>query len=77
MATPFPNNIIPANRLSPNGLAIMSVYPTPTPGFLQGTQNWIAQAAHPINQRKGTMNGDFLLTETNHTCVPPHRFFLS
>jgi hypothetical protein len=63
---PYPNNVIPTNRLSPNGLAIMSVYPTPTPGFLQGTQNWIAQAAHPINQRKGTINGDFLLTETNH-----------
>ena len=44
----------------------MSAYPAPTPGFLQGTQNWIAQAAHPINQRKGTINGDFLLNDTNH-----------
>ena len=62
----YSNNIIPASQLSPNGLAILSVYPTPTPGFLQGAQNWIAQAAHPINQRKGTMNGDFLLNDSNH-----------
>ncbi len=66
---PIPNNNILAynpSLLSPNGLAILNAYPTPTPGYLQGTQNWIAQAAHPINQRKGTLNGDFLPTETNH-----------
>ncbi len=63
---PFAGNIIPANRLSPNGLAILKAYPAPTSGFLQGTQNWIAQAAHPINQRKGTINGDILPNEKNH-----------
>src|SRR5215510_8631123 len=26
---PFPNNIIPANRISPNGLALLNVYPLP------------------------------------------------
>ena len=41
--TPFPGNIIPANQLSPNGVAILSAYPAPTPGFLSGTQNWIAR----------------------------------
>src|SRR5665811_1462896 len=35
-------------------------YPAPTPGYLSGNQNWIAQAAHPINQRKDTWNSDFL-----------------
>jgi hypothetical protein len=55
---PFPNNVIPTSRLSPNGVGIMNAYPLPTPGYAQGTQNWIAQAAHPINQRKGTMNFD-------------------
>jgi hypothetical protein len=63
---PFPGNIIPKNRLSPNGIAIMNAYPAPTPGFLEGTQNWIAQANHPINQRKGTWNGDILPNEKNH-----------
>jgi Carboxypeptidase regulatory-like domain/TonB-dependent Receptor Plug Domain len=56
---PFTGNIIPTSRLSPNGVGIMNAYPTPTPGYLVGTQNWLAQAAHPINQRKGTMNFDF------------------
>ncbi|MBV8550958.1 MAG: carboxypeptidase regulatory-like domain-containing protein [Acidobacteriaceae bacterium] len=63
---PIPGNVIPANFLSPNGMAILNAYPMPTPGFQQGTQNWIAQAAHPINQRKGTLNGDFLLNDNNH-----------
>ena len=63
---PYPNNIIPQSQLSHNGLAIMGAYPSPTPGFLLGNQNWIAQAAHPINQRKGTVNGDILPNERNH-----------
>ena len=28
-----------------------------------GTQNWVAQAAHPYNQRKGTLNIDILATD--------------
>lgn len=67
---PFPNNVIPANMLSPNGLAIMNAYPGPTPGLVvNGNQNWLAQAAHPINQRKGTYNGDFVVNEQNHIAV--------
>ncbi|HXK02481.1 MAG TPA: carboxypeptidase regulatory-like domain-containing protein [Verrucomicrobiae bacterium] len=60
---PFAGNIIPANRLSPNGIAIINAYPGPTPGYLVGTQNWVAQAAHPYNQRKGTISGDILATD--------------
>ncbi|HEX4229613.1 MAG TPA: TonB-dependent receptor plug domain-containing protein [Bryobacteraceae bacterium] len=63
---PFQNNIIPASMLSPNGLAILNAYPAPTPGYLNGTQNWLAQAAHPINQRKGVYNGDILPNDKNH-----------
>jgi hypothetical protein len=29
---PFTNNIIPSSRLSKNGLAILNMYPAPTPG---------------------------------------------
>jgi hypothetical protein len=58
---PFPNNIIPASQLSYNGNAIINAYPAPTPGFQIGTSNWIAQATHPINQRKGTVDIDILL----------------
>src|SRR5437867_11296443 len=30
---PFPGNIIPSTRLSPNGIALLKSYPDPTPGF--------------------------------------------
>jgi hypothetical protein len=60
---PFPNNTIPAGRLSPNGIAIMRAYPLPTSGFLSGNQNWIAQAAHPYNQRTDTLSVDMLVTD--------------
>jgi hypothetical protein len=65
----YPNNIIPpgaAGHLSPNGLAIMNAYPAPTPRLLSGTANWIGEAAHPIDQRKETINVDFLLNDHNH-----------
>jgi hypothetical protein len=64
----YPNNVIPtgpAGHLSPNGLAILNAYPGPTPGYLSGTQNWIGQAAHPIDQRKEVINVDFVLS-ANH-----------
>jgi len=61
---PLLNNVI-TSGLSPNGLALMSVYPKPTPGFSQGNQNWIAQAAHPTNQRKEVINVDFVLNDHN------------
>ena len=63
---PFAGNVIPQNRLSANGMAILNAYPGPTPGFLAGNQNWIAQAPHPINQRKETYNVDFVLTDHHH-----------
>jgi len=63
--TPFPNNIIPAAQQSHNGMAIMNAYPLPVSGFQIGTTNWIAQAGHPINQRKGTYDFDILLNSNN------------
>ena len=62
---PFPGNIIPTNQQSHNGMAIMNAYPLPVPGFQVGTTNWIAQAEHPINQRKGTEDFDVILNPKN------------
>ncbi len=63
----YPNNVIPPSQLSPNGMAILNAYPAPTPGYQSGSnQNWIAQAAHPINQRKGVINVDYLPNEKHH-----------
>ncbi len=71
--TPFAGNIIPANRQSHNGMAIMNAYPLPVPGFQVGTTNWIAQASHPINQRKGTEDFDIILNAKNKISARPHR----
>jgi hypothetical protein len=59
---PFPGNIIPLNRISPQGQALLGVYPAPTPGFQQGTANWIG--TFPIHQdmRKDTARIDYQIT---------------
>ena len=62
---PFQGNIITPSRLSHNGLAILSVYPLPTPGYLSGNQNWIDALSQPENQRKETINADILPTQND------------
>ncbi|MGA8593819.1 MAG: carboxypeptidase regulatory-like domain-containing protein [Bryobacteraceae bacterium] len=62
---PIPGNVIPTSLLSPTGLAILNAYPAPNFGPV-GTQNWIAQAAHPYNQRKESLNFDILPNDKNH-----------
>lgn len=62
---PFPNNIILANRVSQNGLALLRAYPEPTPGFLQGTDNFIQVRPNPSDQRKDTVALDYYPT-INH-----------
>src|SRR5215472_6642332 len=57
---PFSGNIIPKSLWSQNGMAIINTYPGPTPGYLSGNQNWIAQASQPENQRKETINSDII-----------------
>jgi hypothetical protein len=54
-------NVIPPGQLSANGIGIMNSYPTPTPNFLQGTDNWSGYAPQPQDQRKGQINGDLVL----------------
>nr|WP_252263649.1 carboxypeptidase regulatory-like domain-containing protein [Paracidobacterium acidisoli] len=61
---PLPGNTIPQNLLSSNGTALLNAYPAPIPGLLvNGNQNWEAVAPHPINQRKGSYNFDFVLND--------------
>ena len=61
---PFPNNIIPPDRISPNGQALLNTYPLPTPGFQQGTSNWIGTQPHHSDLRKDTVKFDFVPTST-------------
>ncbi len=62
----FTDNTIPLLDQSSNGMAIINAYPGPTPGYLNGTQNWIAQAAHPINQRKQEISVDIVISDHHH-----------
>jgi Carboxypeptidase regulatory-like domain len=66
---PFPNNIIPADRISPQGQTLLNVYPEPTPGFLQGTANWIDTDEARQNQRKDTVRIDYRLNDKTNLAV--------
>src|SRR5258706_1973231 len=68
----FPGNKIPANRLSPAGLAILQMYPLPN---TSGSTNWISSILEPIRTRQDSIRGDiniskkmnFLVKYTNQT----------
>jgi hypothetical protein len=62
---PFPGNIIPTNRLSPNGIAMLNTYPLPTEGFRQGTNNLIISSDNPQDQRKDNLRFDYRLNDKN------------
>ncbi len=62
---PFSGNIIPPGRLSPNGMAIMKLYPEVTPGFRNGTQNSIFSSESPQDQRKDNIRIDYRLNAKN------------
>jgi hypothetical protein len=63
---PFPGNIIPANRLSPNGMAIMKLYTDVTPGFRNGTANSIFSSDSPQDQRKDNIRLDYRINAKNN-----------
>jgi hypothetical protein len=63
---PFPGNIIPTNRLSPNGIGLLNVYPLPTPGFQRGANNAIITSPNPRNTRKDTLRLDWVPNGRNN-----------
>lgn len=74
---PFPGNIIPPERLSTNGVALLNAYPVPTPGFQQGTSNWIGTQSTWSDLRKDTLKVDYLVTPSQRltfrgTHIPWH-----
>jgi len=62
---PFQGNIIPTSRLSPNGVALMNLYPLPTPGYRSGTANAIFNSENPQDQRKDNIRIDYRLNDKN------------
>jgi hypothetical protein len=71
----FPGNIIPANRLSPNGVGLLSIYPTPTPNFQLGSQNLLQIAKYPAHQQVDTGNLDILPTDKDYIRFRLNHFF--
>jgi hypothetical protein len=65
----FAGNIIPRDRLSPNGMALLNSYPLPTPGFLQGTNNWIGTPATFDDTRKDSLKIDFIPINNHRVSV--------
>ncbi len=58
---PFANNIIPASRLSANGIAFLRTYPQPNGSF--GNNNFFQQRGGWQNQRKDTYSIDYNPTQ--------------
>ena len=55
-------NIIPVNRLSPAGIALLNEWPTPNLTNFIDSANWFAAALHTQHQRKDTLALDYNLT---------------
>jgi hypothetical protein len=53
---PFSNNVIPQSRLSPNGTALLNVFPQPN---RTGPYNYLQTGPAPQNQRKDTGSVDY------------------
>lgn len=60
--TPFAGNIIPASRLSANGLAFLRTYPLPN-GLYSGNNNYYQARGNWQNQRKDTYSIDYNPTQ--------------
>lgn len=61
---PFPGNIIPASRLSRNGLALLNAYPAANTSV--GPNNWVDSALYTEKQRKDTIVMDYIPFEAHH-----------
>jgi hypothetical protein len=61
----FPGNIIPKGRLSANGVALLSVYPAPTPGFQVGNLNELETGKYPATQQIDSGNLDIVPNDKN------------
>jgi hypothetical protein len=72
---PFPNNVIPANRLSANGMGLLRAYPLPVAGFQQGAANWIDSQPNPRDIRKDTVRIDYLLGNSRFSFTGTNFYF--
>ncbi len=62
---PFPGNVIPTTRLSPNGMAMLNMYPAPNTSAV-GQRNASITSPNPQDQRKDNIRFDYRLNERNN-----------
>lgn len=60
----YPNNLIPANERSGNGLGLLNAYPAPN--VSNPSYNWIDAAIYPEDQRKDTLVVDYVPADNHH-----------
>src|SRR5262249_32818944 len=65
----FPGNKIPANRLSPAGLAIMKLFPDPNNSANPTGTNWISSSLEPVKTRQDLIRGDWTITSKMNLMV--------
>jgi hypothetical protein len=63
---PFPGNKIPADRLSPAGLAILKIFPLPN---APGDTNWVASPLEPVATRQDLIRGDVVINSKTNLMV--------
>lgn len=63
---PFPGNKIPANRLSPGGLAFVKLFPNPTG---PGVSDWATSQLQPIDTRQDLIRGDVTINDKTNLMV--------
>lgn len=61
---PYPNNVIPAGQLSPNGIGLLNAYPAATTA--NNPNNWIDSAPYTEKQRKDSVIIDFVASDAHH-----------
>jgi len=66
---PFPGNVIPANLLSPGGLAIMNIFPLPTNPNVVNGNNFIGAPPQPTWNRQDNIRGDATINSKMNAMV--------
>jgi Carboxypeptidase regulatory-like domain len=68
---PFPGNMIPANRLSPAGLAILKIFPLPNAlnPSNPDANNWVSSVLEPIGTRQDSIRGDAVINSKMNLMV--------
>jgi hypothetical protein len=69
--TPFPGNVIPANRVDPVGRALAAFLPDPNraPTNIAGANNFLANASNGLNITTSTSKFDHIFNDTNRMNV--------